>query len=123
MELSKLDARQEQPQQRERERIDQVLKVDRWQTAKAAFELAQSIHDAETDDHKSDITYELVLSSQRAMFETPAPDGAALWYKLDLLFGPTAMAMKNPDETHCPSWAKEWIGPAIEDAKRFLEGR
>lgn len=47
---------------------------------------------------------------------TPAPDRAALYWKLDRLFGPDVRA----DDDYGDSWCAKWVNAVMADARRFL---
>ena len=53
------------------------------------------------------------VAAQNALLATPAPSGAALSVKLELLFG------DEDADGHVPSWTLDAVRPALQDAARL----
>ena len=58
-------------------------------------------------------------AAQYALLTMPAPDGAALWWKLDQLFGKGGGRAEDDDGN---GWSAEVVNAFMADAKRLLAG-
>lgn len=58
-------------------------------------------------------------NAESTAMATPAPDGEALAWKMDRLFGPEAM---DSEDGHVPLWSKAYVAQTIADIAR-LTGR
>lgn len=90
--------------------------VDRsaWEAAFAAMERAEAAFDPAADN--CDEAGFAFCEAQSALIQTPAPDGGALLWKLDALFGPAARDPGDYGGTFCP----DWINAVMADARRLL---
>jgi hypothetical protein len=67
---------------------------------------------------RSDRLGDVCSEIENELIETPAPDRAALLYKMERLFGPEARGVDNS----CPAWCAAWINTVMADAHRLLSG-
>lgn len=65
---------------------------------------------------EADRLSEIQCDIETQLISTPAPDHAALLWKLDHLFGAEA---RDPDG-YSPSWCAAWIEAVMDDARRLL---
>ena len=68
-------------------------------------------------NERSDGLSEACCDAEGAVLAIPAPDGTALMWKLDRLFGPGACTNGST-----ASWSEEYIAPVLADARRLLSG-
>lgn len=82
--------------------------------------------DAENDEHydwdglndKLDKLSDELSDAQTRLLKVPAPDGEALLWKLDHLFG------EEQTGDYCDAWSMDLINPLLADARRLLsQGR
>lgn len=60
-------------------------------------------------------------SAENAMFQTAAPDAAALHFKLERMMGAKARE-DNGDTEFSPKWPVEIVEPVMADVRRLLKG-
>jgi hypothetical protein len=100
---------------RQRAGLDTILRFRRLEAE------AYASSGAEAADEKSEALSETESEAWATLLRTPAPDGAALLYKLDLLFGGDD---RQEDDEHCDAWNYNLIDPVMADARRLLtQGR
>lgn len=84
-----------------------------WQDVWAQYKAAE----AADDEAERDVFSEAVADAESTLMDTPAPDMAALCWKLDKLFETRG---GNPDET--PGWDRRAAQSTINDYHRLLGG-
>lgn len=96
------------------------LPVDRsaWDRALAAFRAAEAAMNANNDDDLADDLGGAYCDAAGALIETPAPDHAALHWKLDYLFGDAARS--EEDDRTSPAWCNAYVVAVMADADRLL---
>jgi hypothetical protein len=100
---------------RQRAGLDTILRFRRLEAE------AYANSGAEAADEKSGALSETESDTWATLLRTPAPDGAALLYKLDLLF---ADDDRRENDEHCDAWNYNLIDPVMADARRLLaQGR
>lgn len=88
-----------------------------WERAIAAMQDAcRAFNDEPFDSPRSDALGDAMCEAEGAMLATPAPDEAALLFKLEFLFGDDA---RGSDDSSA-AWCAEWINPVMADAHRLL---
>lgn len=91
-----------------------------WERAMAAHRSARK--DLEADDYtdRYDALSEAYGCATDGMMQTPAPDGPALLYKLEYLFGEEACG----GDSCSPAYQADWVNAFMRDAYSLLfEGR
>lgn len=89
-----------------------------WDILFAAYELAARVHDSTSEADNStayDCACKLRHDAWDALILTPAPDYAALGWKINELFGAEAMKGEEGD----PGWAREFTDAIAADANRL----
>lgn len=67
-------------------------------------------------DDESERLCDIQCDLENRLLEIPAPDTAALLWKLDYLFGPETLGNKN----YCDAWCARWIAVLMHDARRLI---
>lgn len=65
---------------------------------------------------ESDRLCDAYCAIESSLIDMPAPDGSALLWKLERLFGPEAW----DGEDFSPAWCADWMNAVMKDARRLL---
>lgn len=85
-----------------------------WDSAFAAYERAKAIMRASDEDEDG----EAYCDAAAELIGTPAPNHAALHWKLDYLFGETARS--EEEDRSSPAWCNAYVAAVMADANRLL---
>jgi len=102
---------------------DTKLRVKRALDAVAVYrsadQRAYSAAGCVTPDGQDDATCHRFENAETIMLQTPSPDGDALMFKLEHLFGDEVI---EEEGGNLPLWDVKWVRLVMSDARRLLSG-